>query len=384
MITLSKAQARRFLTRLHGLSGPYMFSGKEGALAYIRQCGCIQYDPIDVCGKNSELVLQSRVKGFTKAMLEEMLYKDRSIIDHFDKNMAIYPIEDWPNFARERAAYQRATRSREEVERASAAVFDYLQSHESVASKDLEMNEKVDWYWAPTVLSRAVLETLYFRGELCIHHKKAAVKHYTSTERLLPAALLTAPDANPTDAEYCAWRTLRRIGAVGLLWNRASDAYLCIDGHKHGERDRVFATLIEQDAIIEVHVEDVEWPLFTKKENEALLLEILSGETYAPRMAFIAPLDCLLWDRKLIEKLFGFSYTWEIYTPIDKRKYGYYVLPILYGEAFVGRVETVVNRKEKLLQVKGVWWEKKPYLGEMRKCLRRFAKFNGCDDVIEQ
>ena len=380
-VTLSRAQARRFLLRLHGLIGPHVFAGKEGALSYIRQCGCIQYDPIDVCGKNSELVLQSRVKDFTKATLDEMLYTDRSLVDHFDKNMAIYPVEDWPSLSRERAVYRERVRSLDEVERVREVIFAYLERHESVCSKDLEMDEKVNWYWSDTSLSRAALEALYFMGDLCVHHKKRTVKFYAPTARVLPAEVLPVPETNATGEAYLVWRTLRRIGAVGLLWNKRSDAYLCIDYQKQNGRDHAFSMLKEQDAVIEAEVEGIETPLYAKRESGWLLDEILSDAAYAPRMELIAPLDCLIWDRKLIEKLFDFSYTWEIYTPIEKRKYGYYVLPILYGEAFVGRVEAVCDRKNKALQVKGVWWESKAYRGELRKCLRRFAKFNGCDTV---
>ena len=84
-------QARQFLLLWHGLLGPYRFVGKTGALEFVRQAGCIQFDPVDACGKNAELTLQSRVKGFTKAMLGELLYADRALVDYPDKNLAILP-----------------------------------------------------------------------------------------------------------------------------------------------------------------------------------------------------------------------------------------------------------------------------------------------------
>ena len=99
MIVLTKSQARSFLLAKQGLLGAYRFSGKEGAYAYVRQAGCIQYDPVDVCGKNAELTLQSRVKGFRKSMLAELLYKDRLLVDYADKELSIWPAEDWPYFA---------------------------------------------------------------------------------------------------------------------------------------------------------------------------------------------------------------------------------------------------------------------------------------------
>ncbi|GHU82498.1 hypothetical protein FACS1894196_0910 [Clostridia bacterium] len=380
-VRLTNAQARRFLLRRHGLIGDPVFEGKAGALAYVRQCGCIQFDPIDVCGKNAELVLQSRCAGFTKAMLDTLLYKDRALVDYFDKNLAIFPVEDWPAFARGRQRNVLEGRSREEVDRAAAAVLEALASRECVCARDLALNEKVSWYWSDSSLGRAVLETLYFRGTLCVHHKQGTIKHYAPAERLLPAGILAAPDPYPTPEAHRDFRVLRRIGAVGLLWNRASDAWLCVPGLRDGGRAEAFASLTARGALTAVEVEGIAQPLYARVEDTPLLAEIASGAEYAPRMELLAPLDCLLWDRRLIEALFGFSYTWEIYTPEAKRRYGYYVLPLLFGEALVGRVEAVADRKARVLRVKGIWWEDRAHKAELRRCLKRFAAFNGCGAV---
>lgn len=97
---LTNEQARNFLLLKQGLIGEYKFHSKQGVCDFIKQAECIQFDPIDVCGKNAELVLQSRVSDFTKDMLFELLYEDRKLIDYFDKNMAIFCTEDWKYFAR--------------------------------------------------------------------------------------------------------------------------------------------------------------------------------------------------------------------------------------------------------------------------------------------
>ena len=94
MVVLTKEQARQFILAKQGLLGGWRFSGKEGAYAYIRQAGCIQFDPVDVCGKNAELTLQSRVKGFRKSMLADLLYKDRRLVDYADKELSVWPTED--------------------------------------------------------------------------------------------------------------------------------------------------------------------------------------------------------------------------------------------------------------------------------------------------
>jgi len=101
---------------------------------------------------------------------------------------------------------------------------------------------------------------------------------------------------------------------------------------------------------------------------------------------FNAPLDNLIWDRKLINQLFGFDYTWEIYTPANKRKFGYYVLPLLYGENFIGRAEIIVERKTGTLVVKNIWYEngvqQTPQLQTaLNSCLQKFALFNDCETI---
>ena len=99
MLTITQDQARQFILCRQGLLGKHRFIGKDGAYQYVGQAGCIQYDPVDVCEKNAELTLQSRVKGFRKAMLAELLYKDRRLVDYADKELSIWPAEDWPYFS---------------------------------------------------------------------------------------------------------------------------------------------------------------------------------------------------------------------------------------------------------------------------------------------
>ncbi|MDR0928202.1 MAG: winged helix DNA-binding domain-containing protein [Oscillospiraceae bacterium] len=382
MLTLTNAQARRYLLRRHGLIGGHRFEGKAGTLAYVRQCGCIQFDPIDVCGQNAELVLQSRVKGFQKYYLAELLYADRALVDYFDKNLSIWPVEDWPYFAPLRAMHQVRGYSREAVDMAADAVRKLLKERPFVCARDLGMEEKVHWAWANTTLSRAILETLYFRGELCIHHKKGTNKQYAPAERLLPPELLAAPDPYSGDeAAHRAWRVARRIGAVGLLWNRPSDAWLGIGGMQRAGRDAAFEALLSEGRILPVQVEGFTEPLYAPADAVTLLEEAASGTTYAPRAELIAALDCLLWDRKLIRQLFDFSYSWEIYTPKEARRYGYYVLPLLIGERFAGRVEALPDAKAGVLRVKGIWWEGRPAPAALAKCMQRFANFHGCEAV---
>lgn len=153
------------------------------------------------------------------------------------------------------------------------------------------------------------------------------------------------------------WRIRRRIGAVGLLWNRPSDAWLNSWGLKAPQRSRAFEELLEGGEILEVSVEGIKHLLYCRAGDLPLLDRVRQGEAFKPRCELIAPLDCMMWDRNLIRALFGFDYTWEIYTPAAKRKYGHYVLPMIWGGRFAGRVEAVAEAKTGRLVVKNIWYE---------------------------
>lgn len=386
-IHLTNKQARRFMLLKHGLIGNYKFINKQGVLDFVRQAGCIQYDPIDVCGKNAELVLQSRVKAFTKQMLYSLLYEDRALIDYFDKNLAIIETADWQFFWRYREAYKSGGRSHGEVNTVCEEIKNIIHQKGAVSSADIGFNDKVSWYWSDTKLSRAALETMYFRGDLVIHHKKGTIKYYDLAENCIDAKILNSPNPHLNERDHQKWRVLRRIGAVGLLWNKPSDAWLNIWGLKSAERNEIFRQLLEEEKIIEITVEGIKNTLYTLSADQSLLGTILQEPILKARCELIAPLDNMLWDRRLIQALFGFDYKWEIYTPEEQRKYGYYVLPLLYGDRFIGRVEAIRDRHEKTLVVKNIWYEegvRKTNMMEtaIYKCLYKFAAFNECNCIL--
>ena len=355
-ISLTRSQARRLLLAYHSLWPPRSLNGKEGILDYIRRVGCIQFDPLDIAGQNAELVLQSRVSDFQPEMLRELLYHDRQLLDGYDKNMAIYPIEDWPYFSRRRLAAQRELRSSEAVKAISPQVIAAIEERGPLSSLDLDFDQTVHWYWAPTRLARAALESLYYTGDLVIHRKIHTRKVYDLAQRHIPASLLNMPDPNSTEVEYHDWYVHRRIGSVGILQNRGSTSWLGVPA-KSAQRSAALKRLIEQGKVLEVVVEDFDVPFFIRTQDQALIDEVVNSHKTAARMAFLAPLDNLMWDRQILEDLFGFYYRWEVYTPPSKREYGYYVLPVLYGDRFVARFEPVRQKKNGSLTIKNWWWE---------------------------
>ena len=385
-VKLTKKQAREFMLLKQGLMGKHKFIKEKGVCEYIKQAGCIQFDPIDVCGKNAELVLQSRVEGFSKDTLNNLLYKDRVLVDYLDKNMSIFSIEDWKYFARVRASYLEYGRSLNKVKDVIEEIKSIIKEKGFASSKDIDLNEKVDWAWNPTTLSRAALETMYFQGDLIIHHKKGTIKQYSLAKDHIAKEILNASDPNINDEEYQEWGVLRRIGAVGMLRNKPSDAFLGIDGLKAANRKNIFQRLIQEEKIFEILIENIADSFYCLSEDRNLIDTVLRNNEFAFRTEFIAPLDNMLWDRKLIKLIFDFEYKWEIYTPVAVRKYGHYVLPILSGDRFIGRIEIVNDKKLKELIVKNFWFEEDIVSGDsfyesIYECLTRFSKFNECETI---
>ena len=395
MTTITRQQAQQFILAKQGLLGAYRFAGKEGAYAYVRQAGCIQFDPVDVCGKNAELTLQSRVKGFHKSMLQALLYEDRALVDYSDKELSIWPTEDWPRFSSYRARSREQGAAFPGLAQLEEQALAYIRENGPVSSDTLPIEGEIFWHssmhWSgnwhkKSPAARSVLEQLYTDGALVIHHKKGSRKVYDLAERHLPAALLQAENPFRDEEAFLDWRILRRIEAVGLLWDKNSPAFLGI-GLSTEKRKAALARLETDGLILPVLVEGIKIPFFCCARDETLLRRVLDGqEKRKPRMEFLAPLDPLLWDKALVKALWDFDYAWEIYTPAEKRKYGYYTLPILYGERFVGRIDCAADRKSGSLRVKGLWWEPgvrqtKKLQAALEQTLRRFSRFNGCRSV---
>lgn len=145
-MNITNEQARRFILLKQGLTGCYRFIGKAGVLDYIRPAGCIQFDPVDVCGRMAELTLQSRVGDFTKDDLYELLYKDRLLFDYPDKQLSIIPMENWRYYERYRSAARDGMEKFPEVAEYAVMVKDYITLHGAVCSDDLPDWGKIHWH----------------------------------------------------------------------------------------------------------------------------------------------------------------------------------------------------------------------------------------------
>ncbi|MBU0705017.1 MAG: winged helix DNA-binding domain-containing protein [Chloroflexi bacterium] len=382
-ITLSKTQARRFLLAHQCLWPPGQLEGKAGILDFFRHAGCIQFDPISVVGRNPNLVLQSRVAQYRPQLLAELLYTDRQLLDGFDKMASIYLTTDWPYFARRRAyARERHGDPSAPHMKIAPAVIQAIRERGPLSSIDLKNEAMIDWHWGhKTRLTRASLETLYAMGEVGVHHRVGTRRVFDLIERLLPAGLLSAPNPNETGEDYQNWHVLRRVAGLGLAQPGAPEYWGAILGVNGDVRRATLGRLVEQGDLVAVAVEGVPKRTFFVRTADLPTLEAArTGRAPQPRAAILGALDNLMWDRKLLRWIFDFDYVWEVYKPVAQRKYGYYVLPVIYGDRFVARFDPAFDRKTRQLTIANWWWEDSVQPDEtmqaaLTTCFREFARY---------
>jgi uncharacterized protein YcaQ len=361
---VSGAAARRFLVIRHLLAPPRRLPAEpESVLRVVDRLGSLQFDPLEVAGRNHDLILLARVAGYRRQWTDHWLYEDRRLYETYNKGLSIVPVAEMPYF---RYVWDRA-RTRHD-----AAAFDEhaplveellgrIREQGQLLPRDVGAREAIDWYWRPTNQVRAILEALAEVGTIGIARREGNLRVYDLAERLFPADVLA--DRRPT-GEQQVHRLLSRYRGNGLL-GASGNQELWVGGTGYAaDRRAVRHELVEDGRLVPVQVEGIRGERFVVGDEVALLdqaeREVRDGAPPGgtePGVAFLAPLDPLCWDRDLLRRLFDFDYVWEVYVPEAKRRWGYYVLPIIYGDRLVGRIEPRIERRAATLHVVGLWWE---------------------------
>jgi uncharacterized protein YcaQ len=220
----------------------------------------------------------------------------------------------------------------------------------STADFERQSGATKNWFGAPENAVRSVLEALTVSGVVGLARRDGNVRYYDLLERLLPAELLAT---EVPDREQLRHKLLSRHRAHGLLGaGGAGGTFARIADPP--ERRQLHKELVAAGALVPVDVEGVRGKRFVLAEEAALLENPPEPE---PTVALIAPFDSLLWDTTLLASMFGFEFVWEGFFRADRRRWGYYVLPILFGDRFVGRIEPRIDRENDRVDVLNVWWE---------------------------
>ncbi len=342
-IRVSAEHARRFHRRAVGLDDP-----APDVAAALARWGYVQIDPINVCGRMHDLVLRNRVTGYREGDLGRHLHADgalapsaRRAFEHFLPSsgvLAAFPLDAWPYLQRAmrlRGARDDAWSGRlEGDERALAdSLLAEIARRGPSSSEDFDDPRRARAVWGAATLVKSVLQRLFYHGRLLVARRGAGQRRvYDLPERVLPAEALTARE--PDEADSLRWDALLRL------------------------RQRRLVTLTKRqrahvdDAVVEITV--IHGPtLLALRDDLPLLDAAAEPATARAEPLLLAPLDPLVYDRKVTAALWGFDYTWEVYTPPAKRTRGYYALPVLAGAELVGHVDPKADRDAGTLRVMG-------------------------------
>ena len=384
-IHISKQTARRFLLHKQLLLPPQSLIGKQGIETVFNTLRLIQYDPLNPCGRNVDLVLQARVKHIHSNDYYQWLYKEHKGIECYDKELCVIPIEDvkltgyiqeeWKRYIVQKSFFETYEQELEQL-------VQKIHTEGPLCSADIMDTRRVNLFWSESQWGRAALETLWKLGELVIVKRENGKKYYDIPQKVYGA---TYQELRQTNVSITEGHIMRRITSVGMLpLSGTGSGWLGVWTGK--EINKIITTLIAQEKLIEVAVEGVKQRYVINANDKKFLTSIDNQLIQKKQIIFLAPLDNLLWDRTMIKNIFDFDYKWEVYTPLKQRKFGYYVLPILYGDSFIGRIEPVLN-KDKNLEIKGFWQEGEAVWNntmwkELYLALEKFKKYLEAKEIV--
>jgi uncharacterized protein YcaQ len=376
-VKVSAQAARHFLFARHFLApARSLTGGPEGVLQVFRRFGSIQFDPVAVAGRNHDLVLHARVADYESAWCD-VLYKRAQIFEATNKALSFVPTNEFPWFrhvmGRKGPRFHRAALTENAV--VAERVLERIRAEGPLSSRDFrrESGPTKDWFGMPENAVRAVLEAYTVTGELGLARREGNLRYYDLLERLLPADVLAH---EVPEREQLRHKMLSRYRAHGLLGTGGAGGTFDRIAAP-AERNQIRKELIEGGALVPVDVEGVRGKRLVLAEELALLQ---APPEPTGSVAFVAPFDSLLWDTALLESLFDYEYVWEGFFKPAKRRWGYYVLPIIFGDRFVGRIEPRIQPGR--VEVLKVWWEDgfappraDGFVDEMRNALRAYLRF---------
>jgi uncharacterized protein YcaQ len=394
--TISKLTARRFVLGRQGLWPGRRWAGKDGAAAALHAAEAVQMDPLTVVARSHDIALWGRVLDYQPEHLHRLLYEDREFFD-YGGALFVYPMAELPYWRQQMARGRDVPRWAEFAAEHAALldeVRDELRARGPLGNRDFADRPRVNSYRGRKDTGPALFY-LWYTGELLIHHRDGFERVYDFRDNVAPAAHNWI--AGEDDAERFFGR--KSVAFYGLipegLWLSSLVGSLHGRIGRPGAQQRL-AELIEAGVLLPVGVEGQRQRHFMLAEDLPLLDAVAVGqvpEAWRPlgpattdEVTFLAPLD-IVSARGRAARLFDFDYVWEVYKPAAARRWGYYVLPILYGDRLVARLDPKLDRATGTLHILGFWLEDHAstedaaFVMALARGLARFAAFVGAGRV---
>lgn len=343
-ISIPMITARRFARKLAGLDTPF-----PDVISAIGHHGYIQIDPINVCGRMHDLILRNRVHDYRVGGLMRHLHGDNGVLpsgfrtafEHHhpgSHNLVAFPLNAWPHLVatmRQRARSDSSwsgSLSRDERELAKY-IFAEMATRGPLSSSDIDGNRQGGTKgWGSATLAKSTLQKLFFHGGVLIARRDGNRRVYDLPERVLPAATLSANE--PNEVETARWLALTKLRQHRLATLKRNELRYIAD-------DVRSITLTDADAPT----------LYCLREDAGVLETCSDPETRSAPPLLLAPLDPLIYNRRITSALWNFDYIWEVYTPPQKRTRGYYALPVLSGDEIVGHIDPKADTKSRKLVI---------------------------------
>jgi len=381
--TISLNAARALHLAAQGMLQPRRARAtKEDVLAAIRRMGVLQIDTISVVARSPYLVLWSRLGDYDPAWLEQLLAEGR-LFEYWAHEACFIPVEDYGLYRhrmldtaalgwKSGAAWMKG--SGEQV----ARVLEHIRLKGPTRAADFERTEGKSggwWEWKPEKRS---LEALFTAGKVMVARRQNFHRVYDLAERVLPG---WDDSQAPSMEEVRRAFVLRTVKALGL-----AKAGWIADYHRTRPPHLAPQALADQGLLLRARVEDWKEPVFVHPDHADLLAQAAAGRLNPTVTTLLSPFDPIVWDRRRALALFGFDYRLECYTPLEKRRYGYFTLPVLRRGQLIGRIDAKAHRAAGMFELKSVALEPGLRSGErllrdLAAAVMRCARWHGCPAV---
>lgn len=347
----------------------------------------VQFDPLSPLGANHDLVFAARVPDYRIGDWHEAVYRQRRAYDGWDKQASLVGVEGQP--ARRLFHAWLGERWMAEVEEnwpnEIDLVLQQLEGRGPLEASEVDLDVRIEAWgdsWYGPRLAKRILRALWHSGTIATAGRRHGRHLYDLVERVLPSHVLAQPTPAPDDA--LRQLILDRHRATGILRPEAAPEVWSVHVSA-AERRSAIEDLVQAGRLVPVDVEGM------RHHAVPAWIASLESDRGTDGVRFIAPLDPIVWDRAGVRRAFGFDYVWEVYKPADRRRWGWYVLPVVHRDRFVGRIEGVreTRRDEPdVWRVQRWWWEDsvRPSAGastdprlleDVERAAARFASYLG-------
>ncbi|MFM1973647.1 MAG: hypothetical protein RLZZ345_731 [Actinomycetota bacterium] len=381
-LELSASQARVLSLRQLGVDS----DRDDSVMAVVDRLGLLQVDSVNVFERAHYMPLFSRLGKFDKAELESAMGGFHpQLIEYWAHEASIVRLENWPLYRWRMNAYREKYATKWGMEAGNKKLVEQitsqLQANGPMTSGQFETDahqRKGSW-WGWSDLKNA-LEYMFLVGDLVSGGRDSFKRLYALPEQILPQSIL---DHMPSDADAKKKLFLQAARAIGV------GTYTDIaDWHRMSPTTNkpLFNELVEAGEVLEMRVDGWAQPAYV---NAATSLDGLDAKTPGARTTILSPFDPVCWKRDRIERMFGFEYRIEIYTPEPKRQFGYYTLPILHNRDLVGRIDLKSDRQGRKLLAQASWHESRlndrqvaSLAKELNKHLKVVQNWQGLNETV--